>query len=201
MILAGASLALLLERCAPSVSTDTMAAVVAVESAGDPLAIGDNTLRRPFHPRDRASAKRLAMDLLARGHNLDIGLAQVNSANLTAYGVTAAAMFDPCRNVRVGSSIIAADYRWSSAHFPSLRLALWHAIAAYNSGSIYAGDGYARLVVSQASAGVPVVPSIALLTGGRSTQPAPMRRPAAQPTPRPQPTLLPGLAFSQPAPR
>lgn len=205
LILAGAALVLLLERCAPSVSTDTMSAVVGVESAGDEFALGDNTLRRSFHPRDRAAAERLAQALIVRGDSVDVGLAQVNSGNFASYGVTSTQMLEPCANVRVGSSILAADYRWASSRFPSPRQALWHAISAYNSGSLYAGSGYVSLVVSEASTG-PVVPSIALLTESHSvsietTTPSAGRIAAARPTPRPAPTILPGLAFSQTAPR
>jgi hypothetical protein len=55
------------------------------------------------------------------------------------------------------------------------------------------------MVVSEAAIG-PVVPSIALLTGGRTTTPswAPVRSPAvvaAQPSPRPRPALEPGFGF------
>jgi type IV secretion system protein VirB1 len=203
VILAGPALALLLERCAPSVSTDTMAAVVGVESAGDELAIGDNTTRRAYHLRDRGAAARLAQALIARGDSVDVGLAQVNSGNFGTYGVTAADVLEPCANVRVGSAILADDYRWASTHFPSPRLALWHALAAYNAGPRGNGTRYVGLVVSEASMG-PLVPSIALLTEAQAalpTTPSAGRIPAARPTPRSAPEMLPGLAFSQPAPR
>lgn len=193
MTLAGVALASLLSACAPSVSTDTMAAVVGVESGGDALALGDNTLRRAFHPRDRAAAVTLAQALIARGDSLDVGLAQVNSGNFAAYGVTAAQMLEPCRNVRVGASILAGDYRAAAARFPNPRVALWHAIMAYNTGSIYAGDSYARLVVSQATLG-PVVPSIALLTG------RPLPLPLSATTVARPPASRPPIVRSAPAP-
>ncbi|MGP6190432.1 MAG: lytic transglycosylase domain-containing protein [Vulcanimicrobiaceae bacterium] len=198
MTLAGVALAGLLSACAPSVSTDTMAAVVGVESGGDALALGDNTLRRAFHPRDRAAAVTLAQALIARGDSLDVGLAQVNSGNFAAYGVTAAQMLEPCRNVRVGSSILAGNYRSAAARFPNPRVALWHAIMAYNTGSIYAGDSYARLVVSQATLG-PVVPSIALLTGRPVSLPlsaTTVDRPTAPRAVRSVPAPDPGFGLS-----
>ena len=97
------------------------------------------------------------------------------------------------------------DSASSESSPPSAAPALWHAIAAYNSGSLYAGDGYVRLVVSEASTG-PVVPSIALLTGEKTIAPswASARTPAivvAPPSPRPTRTLEPGFGFSVPARR
>ncbi len=197
MILAGGALAMLLERCAPNASVDTMAAIVSVESAGDEFALNDNTLRRPFHPPDRATAIRLAETLIGRGDSVDVGIAQVNSANFARFGVTPAQMLEPCRNLSVGSSILAADYRTAAARFTDPRAALWHAVMAYNTGSLYAGEGYVRLVVAAATR-APVVPSIALLTGRPDSLPAqPLPRPhPAKPRLTPTPDL--GLGYSVP---
>jgi type IV secretion system protein VirB1 len=184
------ALALLLERCAPSVAPSTMAAIISVESAGNPLAIHDNTSGRSFAPADRATAGRWAETLIARGHSVDLGLGQVNSGNLATYGVTPAQVLEPCRNLAIGSAILAADYRASCARFSDQRTALWHAIMAYNTGSLYAGDGYVRQVVAAATA-PQLVPTIAILTGARTVvapAPASTERPVPQPTAPPAPT-------------
>lgn len=45
-MIAGAALAALIHRCAPDVRPSTMAAIVRVESGGNPFAIDDNTVNR-----------------------------------------------------------------------------------------------------------------------------------------------------------
>jgi type IV secretion system protein VirB1 len=77
MTLDALALAALMARCAPNVAPSTMAAIVRVESGGNPLAIGDNTTRRSYYPRDRATAELLARRLLNAGHLLDLGCSKV----------------------------------------------------------------------------------------------------------------------------
>lgn len=173
------TLAALLHSCAPSVSPDTMRAIVAVESGGNPYAVHDNTTRRAYFPPSRAQAEALLAAL--RSHNLDVGIAQVNAGWFPTFGVTPTRMLDPCRNLRIGALILARAYRDAGASFLRPRAALWHAIAAYNTGSFFAGAGYVAEVVDAALA-PPVVPSIALLTSSPSNMIiTPARRPSAAP--------------------
>jgi len=153
--------AALLTACAPSVSVDTMRAIVAVESGGNPYAIHDNTTQQAYLPRSRSQAKSLLVAL--RSHNLDVGIAQVNAGWFPTFGVTAAEMLEPCRNLRIGSVILARAYRDADATFAKPRVALWHALSAYNTGSFYAGSNYVSAIVN-AALSPPIVPSIALLT-------------------------------------
>jgi type IV secretion system protein VirB1 len=87
-----------------------MAAIVQVESGGNPLAIDDDTTRRLYYPSDRASAEALANHLIEAGHLLDIGIAQVDSMNFAHLGVTVHTAFDACTNLRAGSAILSGDY-------------------------------------------------------------------------------------------
>lgn len=160
-MVASLTLAALLHSCAPAVSPDTMRAIIAVESGGNPYAIHDNTTRRAYFPRSRSEAAALLGSL--RSHNLDVGIAQVNAGWFPTFGVTPTQMLDPCRNARIGSIILARAYRDADASFPQPRIALWHAISAYNTGSLFAGGGYVAQVVN-AALSPPIVPSIALLT-------------------------------------
>jgi type IV secretion system protein VirB1 len=198
---AGAALAALLQTCAPNVSPSTMAAIVTVESAGSVFAIGDNTTHRSYAPRSYQEALGTAKTLIAQGHSVDLGLGQVNSANLTGYHTTAAAMLMPpgCQNLIIASAILSGAYRWAAATYPDPRRALFGAISAYNSGSLYAGAHYVSLVVAAAQQ-TPLVPSIELLAGQSpaSTRPA-APRPDVRPKPRPAPT--PDFAFSVDVPR
>jgi hypothetical protein len=68
--------------------------------------------------------------------------------------------FAPSANARVRRSSSARDI------FPEPGRALWHAISAYNTGSLYAGKAYVDRVVAAATRETRV-PSIALLAGDR----------------------------------
>ena len=162
-MIAAAALVTYLSTCAPTVSPDTMRAIIAVESGRNELAVHDNTLGRSYAAHDRASAARLVHALLARGDSVDVGIAQINSGNFTAYHVTPEQMLEPCANLRVSSSILAGAYNRAVNRFPEPREALRHAIMAYNTGSLFAGEPYVRAVVNAAFA-QPIVPTISLLT-------------------------------------
>jgi type IV secretion system protein VirB1 len=83
-MLAAYALASIVSHCAPAIGRVTMSAVVAYESGARPYAIGDNTSRRSYFPADRDDALELASDLTRAGHDIDVGYAQVNVANVRA---------------------------------------------------------------------------------------------------------------------
>jgi type IV secretion system protein VirB1 len=141
------ALTALLARCAPHVGRVTMSAIVQVESGGDPLAIGDNTTRESYRPRDRATAEALARELIALGHSLDLGIAQINQANLGRLGLDLSTVFDPCANLGAASAILAQDYAIAKRRFGPGQVALRHALGMYNAGSLDAGAGYVRRVM------------------------------------------------------
>ena len=161
VIVAGTALATLLTTCAPNVAPSTMVAIVAVESSGNPYVLHDNTSHRSYAPRDYANALATAQALIRQGHSVDVGIAQVNSGNFAVLHTTVGDMHDPCPNLRVASRILADNYADARAVFPEPGRALWHAISAYNTGSLYAGKAYVDRVVAAASR-VPIVPSILL---------------------------------------
>jgi type IV secretion system protein VirB1 len=158
------ALAAALHTCAPTAAPDTMAAIIAVESAGWPYAVNDNTVRRSYRPRTRAQALRIADSAIAAHHSVDVGIAQVNSGNFAAFHVDAAAMLEPCANLRVGSAILANAYHFAALRYPDPPQALVHALMAYNTGSIYAGASYVRAVIAAAAPPTPIVPSIAIVS-------------------------------------
>jgi type IV secretion system protein VirB1 len=172
MMFALATLAAYLQTCAASVAPDTMRAIISVESRGYIYAINDNTARAAYcvpgsaaYPCSRREAAAIAGRTIALGHSVDVGIAQVNSSNFRAYHVAATDMLEPCENLKAGSAILAAAYRTARARFPDQREALWHAIMAYNTGSLYAGERYVRSVVEVALTrpSDPLVPSIKIL--------------------------------------
>ncbi len=177
-MIAAVSLAALLSSCSSSVAPDTMRAIVTVESGGHPTAVHDNDSGASYLPHDRAAATRIAEALITKGHSVDLGLGQVNSRNLAAYGVTPGEVLEPCENLHVASAILASDYRVASARFPDVRQALTAAIGDYNTGSLFAGASYVRAVVAAAMAPQQLVPTIAVLTG------SPEALPPSAPPPR-----------------
>jgi type IV secretion system protein VirB1 len=128
-----------------------MSAVVTYESGARPYAIGDNTVRRSYFPQGPDEAVRLATNLLSAGHDLDLGYAQVNIANVRAAGLDLASAFDPCTNVALGARILRIDYARAAARYGAGQTALVHALSAYNSGGFFAGLSYARGVYAVAA--------------------------------------------------
>jgi type IV secretion system protein VirB1 len=150
MTLLSFALAVLLRHCAPNIAPSTMAAIVRVESGGDPLAIGDNTTGRSYYPSDRASAEALARQLLKAGHSLDLGIAQIDSMNFAGFGVTPHGIFNPCINLSIGAKILSDDYAVAVRRYGNGQIALRHAIGMYNTGSLDAGARYVNRVLAAA---------------------------------------------------
>lgn len=145
------ALSAILARCAPRVGPVTMNAVVAYESGARPYAIGDNTLRRAYFPNDLASAETIAMALLRKGHNIDVGYAQINVANLSRFGLGVREAFDPCTNVATGARLLEDAYASATRTFGPGQIALVHALSVYNTGGYFAGLSYARGVYAMAA--------------------------------------------------
>ncbi len=127
-----------------------MSAVVRVESGGDQLALHDNTSRRSFAPDGPEEAAAWANQLIALGHSVDVGLSQINSANLPGLRLSVEAAFEPCTNLRAGATILGGDYAAASQRFGPGQRALRHALCAYNTGSFFAGQGYVNAILAAA---------------------------------------------------
>ncbi len=150
---AAVALATLLQQCAPNVGSRTMTAIVRVESRANPFAIHDNATGHSFAPRTATEAVETASALVDAGHSVDLGLAQVNSANLPKLGLRVRDAFDPCTNLRAGATILTNAYAAASSRFRPGPYALRRAIGAYNTGSIFAGDAYVQRILL--AAGLP----------------------------------------------
>lgn len=167
MVLPFALLIGLAQSCAPSVAPETLLSVVRTESGFDPFTIGINGRpHRALHPATIKAAVSLAEGLLARGENLDLGLAQINSRNLPRLGLTLRTAFDPCRNLAGGARVLTANYLSAQRGALEAQTALRAALSVYNTGDPVRGlrNGYVTKV--QAAAAV-VVPAIA------ATRPSP----------------------------
>lgn len=172
-MMAPAALAALIAACAPNVHPDTMAAVVRVESRGEPLALNVNKLsRQPAKPRSVEEAAATARRYIARGHSVDLGLAQINSKNLRALGLSIEQVLDPCSNLRAGGRILSEAYRRAATAAAGEQEALREALSTYNTGSPVRGflNGYVAKYYREpvaapapAPAPVPVVSYLAQL--------------------------------------
>ncbi len=145
----------LLQQCAPQVAPVTMAAIVQTESGGWPWTIHDNTTGQSSRFRSQAQAVAMARILIAQGHKLDIGLAQIDSGNLIWLGLTVQQVFSPCTNLRAAQRILIGAYRQAGANGTQ---SLDGAFQAYNSGNTNGDGHYARVVYHQAGVEVPAIP-------------------------------------------
>ena len=131
--------------CAANVAPVTLAAVIRVESAGDPLALHVNGLVGPQpRPTSLADAVNLAERAIHLGYSVDLGLMQVNSRNLAALGYSIRQVLDPCTNIRGGARILTADYAEAARSRGEGQAALQAALSAYNTGDFDRGfsNGY-----------------------------------------------------------
>ncbi len=118
----------LLSRCAPTVHPETMAAVISAESRGHRFAIADagpvnlpwsqrKSMVRSFYFGTAQEAAEKANELIAAGHTVSLGPAQINDRNLRPLGLTVESVFDPCTNVAAGGQILTNFYQRAAKQF------------------------------------------------------------------------------------
>jgi hypothetical protein len=76
--------------CAPRVAPDVLLSVVHTESRWNTLAIHDNVTEKAFRPESKQEARQVASRWIVEDHNPDLGLLQINAANLSRTGLTIA---------------------------------------------------------------------------------------------------------------
>lgn len=130
-------------KCSAFASPVTMEKIAYVESGGKPYIIHDNTANKSYIFKSRRSAVNEARYLIKSGHNIDMGLAQINSANIYNFNIPITRVFNPCYNIYVGSYILYSDYNKAVLKFGNTRTALFRTLEAYNSGSFYGDKKYA----------------------------------------------------------
>jgi type IV secretion system protein VirB1 len=140
--------------CAPMVDPDTTLRVIAEESGGDPFVIHDNRSGASYRAGDLRTAVGVATTLIRAGHRIDVGLMQINyDAWLKPTRFSLEHAFDPCTNIRLGSTILSADYAHALPRSHSSQEALYRALSEYNSGSDEASWDYARRVLARRDVG------------------------------------------------
>jgi type IV secretion system protein VirB1 len=145
--------------CAPQVHPDTARALVTVESAFNPWAIGVVGGALARQPRHEAEALSTAKVLKTAGWNFSVGLGQINVANFARLGLTLESAFQPCTNLAAMQTILVECFDRSRAGSKRSTLAttnqaaLQRALSCYYSGTFTTGlrHGYVRKVVAAAS--------------------------------------------------
>lgn len=156
----------LIAMCAPDVAPQTVQEIIRVESSGNPLALNVNRLpgqkKAPTPPRVATAeqAARVALEYIDAGHTVDMGLMQVNSANLSWLGIELnelPTIFNPCANISAGAAILSDSYERAAREFGTGQAALQAALSAYNTGNFSNGfsNGYVARFYGQNSATSP----------------------------------------------
>ena len=131
--------AALVEHCAPSVHPATMSAIARVESGFNPWVIGINgRVRITRQPLTKSEAVDTAKQLLQMSLSIDLGLAQINSANLERLGLSIEQAFEPCANLHAAETVLRWCYDRAAKRLGGGQPALQAALSCYNTG------GYAR---------------------------------------------------------
>jgi len=170
-------------QCAPTVAPETLLSVVQVESRFEPLAIGVNGAARIMvAPTSVDDAVAKAGALIAAGRSIDLGLAQINSKNLSWLGLSLPEVFEPCTNLRAAARILQGGYARSDAVHVGEQAALKTALSYYNTGDPARGfsNGYVGKVATAAERIVPAIGVASLASPSES-------RPAAPPEIPPPP--------------
>ena len=149
----------LLEVCAPQIAPVTLAAIVQQESGGDWLAIHDNTTGTTLRPTNTEHAVSIARKLIAAGHSVDLGGAQINSANLTTLGLDIKSAFVPCTNLHAAQVLLLDSWRGSGGDLRAT-LAIYHTGCADDCPPTKrsAGAAYSTSVYGRAGVAVPAIP-------------------------------------------
>ena len=145
-------------ECAPWVAPQTMAAIVKTESQFNPLAININGgAKLERQPLNKAEAVVTAKWLITNHYSIDMGLGQVNSANLAKTNLSVEDAFDACKNLTAAATILQSNYESASKKVSGEQAALHAAISAYNTGSFTRGfqNGYVQKVLTNAAVSTP----------------------------------------------
>lgn len=178
MILQLASIVALAQQCAPSVAPETLVSVVHAESRFDTLAIGVNARGiRPEIPATPAAAARIARSLLAKGYNIDLGLGQINSANLQWLGLAVEDTFDPCRNLAAAARVLASNFIDAARTQGSAERAISVALSMYNTGNQARGfgNGYVARVYASSAVIIPAIRGLKPSGAGPVNQTVPVK--------------------------
>lgn len=138
----------LAEQCAPAIDKNVTLSIVKKESAFNPFAIGVNKGGKKLarQPKDYGTAVVTAQKLINEGYNIDMGYAQINSANLKRLRLSVSQVFDPCNNLKAMQYILSECYSRAGNYQVNMKLS--RAFSCYNTGNHTKGfsNGYVNSV-------------------------------------------------------
>lgn len=147
------------QQCAPAIHWETMSALIDVESKSEQWAINDNRSKKRYSPKSLEEAVNIAEQLISEGRSVDLGLAQVNSANLPKLGISVADAFNTCKNLAAAQTVLNGNYRRAMASgYAYGQPALQAALSAYNTGSFTRGRTYVAKFLKAAKSPFPLQP-------------------------------------------
>jgi len=169
-------------QCAPAVAPETLLSVVQVESRFEPLAIGVNGAPRVLvEPASVDDAVAKAAAFIKAGRSIDLGLAQINSRNLSWLGLSLAEAFEPCTNLGAAARILQEGYGRTDPARMGEQAALRTALSYYNTGRPDRGfsNGYVAKVATAAHRIVPAIAEATVATLSESAPSAPPEIPSS----------------------
>lgn len=146
------------QRCGSTVASSTLAAVAKTESGFETLAVSDNTTGQSHIYKTSEEAESAAERFIAKGDSVDIGLMQINSANLKGLGLTVRDALESCKSISAAATILTRNFL-AARDAPTEQVALRDAISQYNTGNRADGyrNGYVRKVEQAAKALLPAL--------------------------------------------
>ena len=134
--------------CGPMVNPALTLRVINVESGGDPFVTRDDSSGIVYRSGVLSGAARLGEQLVRMRHRIDVGLMQINYEvwlQPTRFALERA--LEPCTNIRLGTTILSANYAQAIPRSHGTQEALHRALSTYNSGSEVSSSGYAERVL------------------------------------------------------
>lgn len=102
----------LAQTCAPTIASETLAAIVSLESRFEPFAIRVNSgATLSVQPTTKVKAIAFATSLAAERHDIQLGLGGIGMEELRQLNLSISDAFDPCRNLRATATILDGYYR------------------------------------------------------------------------------------------
>lgn len=135
----------------------TLRAVASVESHFDPLVVRDNTTHESWTPNSLGAAAALTKQRLSEDHSVDIGLMQINGANLAPLKMTVEDALDACHSLAAAHHILLSAFATGSSE-TERQAAILISLSRYNTGRPLTGivNGYAeRVIAAQAATVMP----------------------------------------------
>ena len=173
----------LAQQCAPEIATEAVVPLVVTESGGDALAVNVNKGPR-VRAESVAEGAAIVRRYMAAGYTVDVGLAQINSANFARLGVTVEQVFEPCTNLKLASTVLQQGYGMATRYYTGLD-AISATYSLYNTGTLTRGirNGYVgRVWTAAANLGsVQVPPAMPVTAAVATTAPAARQAPQTEP--------------------